>query len=105
MPLPLKPTIKPQLALPFVTFLVFRREGRTLGIMTACVFAWEEKADESGRFMRGEMQRYERSATPGPRTRLGVGIFAFENPVLGNPRLRRRVPPKRSRFRRRKGRR
>ncbi|MGB8812504.1 MAG: sugar phosphate isomerase/epimerase [Paracoccaceae bacterium] len=28
------------------------------GIMTACVFAWEEKADESGRFMRGEMQRY-----------------------------------------------
>ena len=28
------------------------------GIMTACVFAWEEKADESGIFMRGEMQRY-----------------------------------------------
>jgi myo-inositol catabolism protein IolH len=28
------------------------------GIMTACVFAWEEKADESGRFMRAEMQRY-----------------------------------------------
>lgn len=28
------------------------------GIMTACVFAWEEKADESGRFMRTEMQRY-----------------------------------------------
>ena len=27
------------------------------GIMTACVFAWEEKADESGRFMRAEMQR------------------------------------------------
>ncbi len=28
------------------------------GIMTACVFAWEEKADESGIFMRNEMQRY-----------------------------------------------
>ncbi len=28
------------------------------GIMTACVFAWEEKADESGIFMRSEMQRY-----------------------------------------------
>jgi myo-inositol catabolism protein IolH len=28
------------------------------GIMTACVFAWEEKADESGTFMRAEMQRY-----------------------------------------------
>jgi myo-inositol catabolism protein IolH len=28
------------------------------GIMTACVFAWEERADESGRFMREEMQRY-----------------------------------------------
>jgi len=56
------------------------------------------------RKLDGEMQRYERSATPGPRTRLGVGIFAFETPVLGNPRLRRRAPPKRSRFRRRKGR-
>jgi myo-inositol catabolism protein IolH len=28
------------------------------GIMTACVFAWEDKADESSRFMRTEMQRY-----------------------------------------------
>ena len=28
------------------------------GIMTACVFAWEDRADESGRFMRAEMQRY-----------------------------------------------
>jgi myo-inositol catabolism protein IolH len=28
------------------------------GIMTACVFAWEERADASGRFMRREMQRY-----------------------------------------------
>lgn len=27
------------------------------GIMTACVFAWEERADQSGRFMRAEMQR------------------------------------------------
>jgi myo-inositol catabolism protein IolH len=28
------------------------------GIMTACVFAWEERAEESSRFMREEMQRY-----------------------------------------------
>jgi myo-inositol catabolism protein IolH len=28
------------------------------GIMTACVFAWEERAEESSRFMREEIQRY-----------------------------------------------
>jgi myo-inositol catabolism protein IolH len=28
------------------------------GIMTACVFAWEERAEQSSRFMRAEMQRY-----------------------------------------------
>ena len=28
------------------------------GIMTACVFAWEDRADASGKFMRSEMQRY-----------------------------------------------
>ena len=28
------------------------------GIMTACVFAWEDRADASGRFMRTEMKRY-----------------------------------------------
>lgn len=28
------------------------------GIMTACVFAWEERAVESSRFMRNEIQRY-----------------------------------------------
>ena len=28
------------------------------GIMTACVFAWEEKAEESSRFMLSEMHRY-----------------------------------------------
>lgn len=28
------------------------------GIMTACVFAWEDRAEESSRFMRQEMQRY-----------------------------------------------
>jgi myo-inositol catabolism protein IolH len=28
------------------------------GIMTACVFAWEDRAEESSRFMRKEMQRY-----------------------------------------------
>ena len=28
------------------------------GIVTSCVFAWEERADESGRTMRKEIQRY-----------------------------------------------
>ena len=28
------------------------------GIMTACVFAWEERADHSGKFMREKMQEY-----------------------------------------------
>jgi len=56
------------------------------------------------RKLDGEMQLYERSATAGPRTRLGVGIFAFETPVLGNTRLGRRTPPKRSSSRHRKGR-
>jgi myo-inositol catabolism protein IolH len=28
------------------------------GVTTACVFAWEERADESGRFMRAEMRGY-----------------------------------------------
>jgi len=28
------------------------------GIMTACVFAWEERAEESSRFMLSEMRRY-----------------------------------------------
>ncbi len=28
------------------------------GIVTSCVFAWEERAIESSRFMRGEIQRY-----------------------------------------------
>lgn len=28
------------------------------GIMTACVFAWEERAEQSSRFMRREMQRH-----------------------------------------------
>jgi myo-inositol catabolism protein IolH len=28
------------------------------GIMTACVFAWEDRAEDSSRFMRTEMQRY-----------------------------------------------
>ena len=26
--------------------------------MTACVFAWEEKAEQSSRFMLAEMKRY-----------------------------------------------
>ncbi|SCK26183.1 sugar phosphate isomerase/epimerase family protein [Vogesella sp. LIG4] len=28
------------------------------GVLSSCVFAWEERADESARFMRGEIQRY-----------------------------------------------
>lgn len=31
---------------------------RLMAIMTACVFAWEERAEDSSRFMRQEMQRY-----------------------------------------------
>ncbi len=31
---------------------------RQTGIMTARVFAWEDKARASGRLMRAEMQRY-----------------------------------------------
>jgi myo-inositol catabolism protein IolH len=27
-------------------------------VMSSCVFAWEERAEESSRFMRAEMQRY-----------------------------------------------
>ena len=28
------------------------------GVLSSCVFAWEERADDSSRFMRQEMQRY-----------------------------------------------
>ena len=28
------------------------------GVLSACVFAWEDRADESSRFMRSEIQRY-----------------------------------------------
>lgn len=28
------------------------------GVMSSCVFAWEERAEDSSRFMRGEMQRH-----------------------------------------------
>ena len=28
------------------------------GIMTACVFAWEDRAEDSSRFMRREIQNY-----------------------------------------------
>ena len=28
------------------------------GVLSSCVFAWEERAEESSRFMRSEMQRY-----------------------------------------------
>ena len=38
-------------------FAALERNGFD-GILTACVFAWEDKADESGKFMRAEMQRY-----------------------------------------------
>jgi myo-inositol catabolism protein IolH len=43
---------------PWDDFFRTLAEAKFDGIMTACVFAWEEKADESGRFMRTEMQRY-----------------------------------------------
>ena len=32
-------------------------EVRFDGVLSACVFAWEERAEESSRFMRGEIQR------------------------------------------------
>ena len=28
------------------------------GVLSACVFAWEERAEASSRFMRTEIQRY-----------------------------------------------
>jgi myo-inositol catabolism protein IolH len=28
------------------------------GIITSCVFGWEERADESGRYMRQTIQKY-----------------------------------------------
>ncbi len=36
------------------------------GIMTACVFAWEDRADDSCRFMRKEIDRYVSGWTPRP---------------------------------------
>jgi myo-inositol catabolism protein IolH len=36
------------------------------GIMTACVFAWEDRAAESCRFMRKEMDRYVSTWAPRP---------------------------------------
>jgi myo-inositol catabolism protein IolH len=33
-------------------------EVRFDGVLSACVFAWEERAEESSRFMRTEIQRY-----------------------------------------------
>ena len=37
------------------------------GIMTACVFGWEERADDSGRFMRETMQSYIDKYWPKPK--------------------------------------
>ncbi len=50
----------------------------------------------------GEMQTQERSAASGPRTRLGLGFFVFQNPVsddtrLQRPRARKRAGPRNSR--------
>ena len=36
------------------------------GIMTACVFAWEERAADSSRFMRKEIDRYVGTEAPRP---------------------------------------
>jgi myo-inositol catabolism protein IolH len=34
------------------------------GVMTSCVFAWEERAEESSRFMRSEIDRYTKDWGP-----------------------------------------
>jgi len=39
-------------------FFATLAEVRFDGVLSACVFAWEERAEESSRFMRGEIQRY-----------------------------------------------
>lgn len=65
----------------------------------------DTQASELLRKFDGEMQLYERSATGGPRTRLGLGFFAFEDPLLGSTRLGPRPPPKQAGSRPRKGRR
>ena len=36
------------------------------GVMTACVFAWEDRADDSCRYMRREMDRYMSTWAPRP---------------------------------------
>jgi myo-inositol catabolism protein IolH len=40
------------------TFFGTLAEVKFDGIMTACVFAWEDRAEESSRFMRKEIQRH-----------------------------------------------
>jgi hypothetical protein len=55
----------------------------------------EVKAAELLWNVDGDMRRREASATKGPRTRIGVGIFAFEEPLksrgaAGRPQVRRR---------------
>lgn len=39
-------------------FFATLAEVRFDGVMSSCVFAWEERAEDSSRFMRAEMQRY-----------------------------------------------
>ena len=39
-------------------FFATLAEVRFDGVLSACVFAWEERAEESSRFMRTEIQRY-----------------------------------------------
>lgn len=39
-------------------FFATLAEVRFDGVMSSCVFAWEERAEDSCRFMRAEMQRY-----------------------------------------------
>ena len=56
------------------------------GIMTACVFGWEERAHESSRYMREEMERRTAAwthATRGDGTPLG----AAAEPVTADARL------------------
>jgi myo-inositol catabolism protein IolH len=45
------------------TFFGTLRRARFDGVMTACVFAWEERARESGRFMRERIAEYTRDWT------------------------------------------
>ena len=56
------------------------------GIMTACVFAWEEKADESGKFMRGRDATLHRQVL-GREMSLQIGFIGAG--MMGQDHIRR----------------